>query len=137
MEEHSQPQPQTQPQPQPQPQSSSGGGNQDKMNAMLCHLLALLGFIGIPFGNVLGPLVMWLVKKDSSPLVDENGKESLNFQISMTIYFIISFALTFILIGIPLMILLAIADLVLVIMASVKVNNGESYQYPMTIRLIK
>ena len=53
---------------------------------MLCHLTALLGIIGIPFGNIVGPLIIWLLKKNVYPFVNEQGKESLNFQISMTIY---------------------------------------------------
>jgi len=110
---------------------------QERMWAMICHLAALVAFIGIPFGNVLGPLVIWLIKKNEMPLVDVNGKEALNFQISMTIYFVVAGLLAFIVIGIPLMFMIGIANLVLVIMAAVKVNNGEEYQYPLTIRLIK
>ena len=104
--------------------------------AMLCHLTALLGFIGIPFGHLLGPLVVWLVKKNDDPSIDEQGKESLNFQISMTIYGIIAMFLILILIGIPLLIGLGIADVILVVIASVKISNGEPYRYPLTIRLI-
>jgi len=103
---------------------------------MLCHLTALIGFIGIPFGNLLGPLVVWLVKKNDDPFIDEQGKESLNFQISMTIYGIIAMFLILILIGIPLLIALAVADVILVIIASVKISNGEPHRYPCTIRLI-
>jgi len=110
---------------------------QERMWGMLCHLTALVAFIGIPFGNILGPLVIWLLKRNEIPLVDEQGKEALNFQISMTIYAIVAGLLIFIVIGIPLLIGLAIANLVLVIIASMKVNNGEKYQYPVTIRLIK
>ncbi|MEW6113824.1 MAG: DUF4870 domain-containing protein, partial [Thermodesulfobacteriota bacterium] len=53
---------------------------------MLCHLSALLGLVLISFGHILGPLVVWLFKKNDDPFIDEQGKESLNFQISMTIY---------------------------------------------------
>jgi hypothetical protein len=104
---------------------------------MLCHLLALAGFVGIPFGNIIGPLVVWLLKKSDYPFVDEQGKESLNFQISMTIYGIVAAFLIFVIIGIFLLIGLVIADLVLVIIASVKTSNGESHRYPLTIRFIK
>lgn len=104
---------------------------------MGCHLAALVGFVGIPFGHVLGPLVVWLIKKDEHPSINEQGKEALNFQISMTIYAFVSFLLIFIGIGILLLAMLAIADLVLIIIASVRVSNGEPFRYPAAIRLIK
>src|ERR1700680_445708 len=66
--------------------------------AMLCHLSSISGFIGVPFGHIVGPLIVWLVKKDQFPLVDDQGKESLNFQISMTIYGIVAGVLCFVLI---------------------------------------
>src|SRR5215203_3702453 len=53
---------------------------------VLCHLSSLVGLLGVPFGNIIGPLVIWLVKRDASPGVDAHGKESLNFHISWTIY---------------------------------------------------
>lgn len=106
------------------------------MWAMLAHLTALLALIGIPFGNIFGPLVVWLVKREEFPLVDDQGKESMNFQISMTIYLIVAGILSFLLIGIPFLIALAIAWLVLVIIGSVKANTGERYRYPITIRFI-
>ena len=108
-----------------------------KLWTMLCHLTALVGFVGIPLGNILGPLVIWLIKKNEIPAVDRHGKESLNFQISMVIYGIVAGLLAFIVIGIPILIGLGIADLVLVIIASIKVNNGEEFEYPITIRFIK
>lgn len=104
---------------------------------MLCHLSALSAFLGIPFGHLLGPLVVWLVKKNEYPFVDEQGKESLNFQISVTIYAIPLFVLVFVLIGIPLLIALLAVDVVLVIVAAVKASNGESFRYPLTIRFVK
>jgi len=104
---------------------------------MFCHLAGLLAFIGIPFGNLLGPLVIWLVLKNDYPIVDEQGKESLNFQISVTLYCLVSAILVFILIGFGLLVVIAIADIILVIMATVKVSQGESFRYPLTLRLIK
>jgi uncharacterized protein len=105
--------------------------------AMLTHLVALCGFIGVPFGHIIGPLVVWLVKKDQFPLVDDQGKESLNFQISMTIYGIVAGILSFVVIGIPLLIALVLADIVLVIIASVAANQGQLYRYPLTIKFLK
>jgi uncharacterized protein len=103
---------------------------------MLCHLSALSGFL-IPFGNILGPLICWLVKKDTDSFIDEEGKESLNFQISMMIYGIISGILTLILIGFLMLIAIAILEIVYVIIASIKANEGKNYRYPLTIRFIK
>ena len=104
---------------------------------MLTHLTALSGLIGVPTGHLVGPLIVWLIKKDESEVVDAQGKESLNFQISMTIYAVVAGILCFVLIGIPILIGLWIADIVLVIMASLKANNGEPFKYPGTIRFIK
>jgi hypothetical protein len=103
---------------------------------MLCHLTALAGFI-IPFGNIIGPLIIWQIKKNEFPSVDAHGKEALNFQISMMIYALVSFVLVFVVIGFFLLFAVAIANLVLVIIASIKANKGEAYRYPLTIRLIK
>ncbi len=109
---------------------------QEKTLAMLCHLGALAGFI-IPFGNIIAPLVIWLIKKDESALVNENGKESLNFQISITIYAIAAFILTFLVIGVILLPALGVFSLVMIIVASVKTNKGEKFTYPLSIKLIK
>lgn len=103
---------------------------------MLCHLSALCGIV-IPFGHIILPLVLWLVKKQEIPAVDEHGKEVLNFQISMTIYGFVAFLTTFILIGFILLPALGITWLILVIMAAVKTNTGAMYRYPLTIRFIK
>ncbi len=109
---------------------------QARLWGMLCHLTALSLLLGIPFGNILGPLVIWLIKKEDYSFVDQQGKESLNFQISLTIYTIAAGILCIVLIGIPLLIGLFIAFFVLVVIASIKTSNGEPYRYPMTIRFI-
>ena len=88
-------------------------------------------------GHILGPLVVWLIKRGDSPEIDAHGKESLNFQISMLIYDAIAAILCIFLIGIPILIALWVANTVLVIIASVKASEGKFYQYPFTIRLIK
>jgi hypothetical protein len=110
--------------------------SQERTWGMLCHLSALAGFI-IPFGNIIGPLLIWLIKKDESSFVDDQGKEALNFQISITIYCLIAAMLILIIIGIFLLIGLGILALVLIIVASVKTNSGEKFRYPLTIRLIQ
>lgn len=102
----------------------------------LCHLSALAGFV-VPFGNVLGPLVVWIMKKAEYALVDREGKKVLNFQITVSIVGIILLPLCFILIGIPLVLLLGLASLVLTIIAAVRTSNGEEYNYPVSIKFIK
>lgn len=110
---------------------------QERTLAMLCHLTALSSYIGIPFGHIIVPLIIWLIKKDEYPFVNEQGKESLNFQISMTIYAIISGILCFIFIGFLLLAAVVITDIALVITATIKANKGESYHYPLAIQFIK
>jgi len=110
--------------------------SQERTWGMLCHLSALAGFI-IPFGNIIGPLVIWLIKKDESPFVDDQGKESLNFQISITIYCLIAAVLILVIIGIFLLIGLGIFAIVMIIIAAVKANNGEKFRYPLTIRFVR
>jgi uncharacterized Tic20 family protein len=105
--------------------------------AAMCHLAALAGFFLPIVGNIVGPLVVWLIKKNEMPFVDRQGKEALNFQISVTIYLIASFILWLVIIGMLLTIGIAIAALVFTIIAAVKSSNGEDYRYPLTIRLIK
>ena len=109
---------------------------QERTWAMLCHLGTFAGYI-IPFGNIIAPLVIWLVKREESSLVDDQGKESLNFQISMAIYFTVSVLLVMIVIGIIFLIGLGIFEIVVVIIASIQANNGQRYRYPLTIRFIK
>ncbi len=84
----------------------------------------------------MGPLVVWLLKKDALPFVDDQGKEALNFQITMALIFGVCWALMFVLIGLLLMPILGLVNIVLVIIASVKANNGERYRYPFALRVI-
>ncbi len=104
--------------------------------AMFAHLSALGGHI-VPFGHIILPLVIWLIKKDQMPLVDKEGKESINFQISITIYGVIAGLLCIILIGFFLLAALWIFDIVAVIIASIKTYEGNSFRYPLTIRFLK
>ncbi|MEO0794312.1 MAG: DUF4870 domain-containing protein [Verrucomicrobiota bacterium] len=107
------------------------------MWAMICHLSALAGLIGIPFGNILGPLIIWLIKKDEMPSIDAHGREALNFQLSMTIYGVIAGVLVLVFIGVLLLAVLVVVNLVFVIIAGIKANEGELYRYPMTIQFFK
>jgi uncharacterized Tic20 family protein len=110
-------------------------GQQERTWAMLCHLSALAGFI-IPLGGILGPLVVWLVKKDEFPVVDDQGKESLNFQITMVIAAAVAGVLILVAIGTVLLAAVGIYDIVMVIVASMRANKGERYRYPLCLRLI-
>lgn len=110
---------------------------------MFCHLSALAGFL-VPAGNIVGPLVVWLLKKDEMPFVDDQGKEAVNFQISVTLYFIVGATISGILmmmvIGfvlLPLVIVgVPIFGAVMAILAALQANKGEAYRYPMCIRFI-
>lgn len=104
---------------------------------MLCHLAALAFFVVPFYGNVAGPLIVWLIKKDEFPLVDCEGKKALNFQITVFIAFLICFPLVFVLIGIPLIIALVITSLVCTIIAAVRTSEGRDYEYPFSIKFFR
>ena len=108
-----------------------------RMWAMICHLAGLAGFIMPAVGNIVAPLVVWQIKKDDYPFVDEQGKEAVNFQISISIYFLVSVLLCFVCIGAFLMVAVIIIYLVFLLIAAVKANDGQHYRYPLTIRFIK
>ncbi|SVB65017.1 uncharacterized protein METZ01_LOCUS217871 [marine metagenome] len=123
--------------PEEQPQQIESQPTKDERTwAMLCHFSAFTGLI-FPFGNFLAPLIIWLIKKEELPFVEDQGKEVLNFQISMTIYLLISGILCIILIGIPIVIGLVIFCFIITIIAAISANDGKTYRYPMNLRLIK
>ena len=101
-----------------------------RMWAMLCHLLAI-------FTGFIAPLIIWLLKKDEDPFIDNQGKEALNFQITVLIAMLVSGLLSFACIGFILMPAVGIADVVFCIIASIKANSGQAYRYPVSIRFIK
>lgn len=109
---------------------AQGTSNDDRNLAMLAHLLGIVS-------SFVGALIIWLIKKDQSAFIDEQGKEALNFQITIVLGFVIAGALTFILIGALLIPLLWIANLVFCILAAVATSKGEHYKYPFAIRLLK
>ncbi|KAF1028565.1 MAG: hypothetical protein GAK37_02177 [Pseudomonas sp.] len=104
--------------------------------AMLCHFAAFFGLM-FPFGSLLGPLILWQVKKDMDPFIDDQGKEALNFQITVAIAWLVCIVLGFVVVGWLLMTILVVAALVLTIIAGIKANKGLAYRYPFTWRLIK
>ncbi|HNW56531.1 MAG TPA: DUF4870 domain-containing protein [Bacteroidales bacterium] len=104
--------------------------------AMMCHLSALAGFF-FPFGGIIGPLICWLSRKDEFPWVNINGRNALNFQLSMLLYIVLAIPLCIILIGIPIVILLGTLKVVCLIIASVKASKGELFKYPLAIPFIQ
>jgi uncharacterized Tic20 family protein len=105
--------------------------------AMGCHLIALVGLLGNGLGFLVGPLIVWLVKRDDHPFINEQGKEAVNFQITMMGAAILCVPLIFVAIGILLLPLIGIFDLVMTIIAGIKASNGEHWRYPLTIRFVK
>ena len=117
---------------------SADGLSKDVRNwAMLCHLSALVGLLGNGIGFFLGPLIVWLIKKEEHPFIDDQGKEAVNFQITMFIAFTIALVLSFVLIGIPLLLALGVLEIVFPIIAAVQASNGTHYRYPLALRFIK
>ena len=105
--------------------------------AMAAHLTALIAWVGVPFGHIIGPIVVWLTQKDSSEFINYHGRESLNFQLSITLYSVIAFLLCFIFIGFLLLPAIFIMHITLSIIAAMRANEGEYYRYPMTIRFLR
>ncbi len=109
--------------------------------AMLCHLAGFAWILPITpaFGSVLGPLIVWLIKKNDHPFVDEQGKEALNFQITMLIYGAVSALLMLLCVGFLLLLAVAIVDVVFTIIAAIRANDGDHYRYPypLIIRFVK
>ena len=129
--------------PPPQPPPPSAGGpagpplppDQERLWAMLSHLLSFVA--AYLFLGFVAPLIVLLVFGPRSAFVRANAVESLNFNLTWLLYGIVAVILAFVLIGFVILIVLGIAYLVLVIVASVKANNGEVYRYPATIRFIR
>jgi uncharacterized protein len=119
-------------------EASPGSTSEERMWAMLCHLSSFLTIF--PGANVIAPLVLWMIKRDASPLVADQGKEVLNFQITMLIFYAVMVAcfVTVILfpLGLTLVVLLPLWHLVLTIIGAIKAYDGQYYRYPLAIRLI-
>jgi hypothetical protein len=104
---------------------------------MLCHLSALSCLLGIPFGWIVGPVVCWLIKRNEYPFVDDQGREAVNFQITLSIALAISIPLCFLLVGFVLIPAIAIVGLVFSIIGAVAASRGETYRYPFALRLVQ
>lgn len=120
--------------PVPEP---TGLPTQDERTwGMVAHLAALAFFV-MPFGNILGPLVVWLAKRDHSAFVAQHAKEALNFNITVLIGALVCGVLLVLSIGILLGAVLFVFWLVMTIIAALKANEGLAYRYPFTVRLVK
>jgi uncharacterized Tic20 family protein len=125
---------------------TAGGGNQAtgagavdqevRNTAVAAHLSTFAGLV-VPFGSVIGPLAVWLTRRDRDPFIDDTGREALNFGISIAIYGSVLLVGALMLVGIPLLMVGVIAWVVLASLAAVKASQGQSYRYPLTIRLVR
>lgn len=109
------------------------GEADEKLMGMLAHLLAIVsGFVG--------PLIIWLIKKDESPFVNDQGKEALNFQITVTIGYVVMLVLSFVpFVGCftsILMLLIGVASIIFSILGGLEANKGKAYRYPFALRLV-
>lgn len=109
---------------------------EERQMGLFLHLSQLANIIIFPIGIVV-PIVLWQTQKDKMPALDAHGKMVANWMISSVIYGFVSAILVFILIGIPLIIALAIVGIVFPIVGAIKANNGELWDYPLTIKFIK
>ncbi len=117
--------------PPPAPALPNAAVTQDeKTLGIVMHVLCLVGF------PILGPLIVWLIKKDQSSYLDRQGRELLNFQISYLLYAFASVLLCFIFIGIPLLFAIGVATIVLTIIGIVRASEGNVYRFPLTIRFL-
>lgn len=135
--------------------AAATASDDEKLWAMFCHLSAFAALVGVPFLNVVGPVIIWLIKKEEYPLVDDQGKESVNFQITVTIVTLIIGGATGMLglvsifppalcITFPMMmvaglatIVVVVAALVMVIIAAIEAQKGVRYRYPYCWRIIQ
>ena len=109
---------------------------EERTFAMATHLAAFAGHL-FPFAHIIGPLVVWMMKRDTSSFVNEQGKESVNAQITVTIYAVICIPFCFVLIGFVMLGVLYVAAIILVILAAMAAYEGRPYRYPMILRLVK
>jgi uncharacterized Tic20 family protein len=122
----------------PPVETKAAPGEDARLWAMFCHLAGLAIFaVPFPLTGIIAPLIVWQIKKDEHPFVDENGKEAVNFQISILIYAAISALLCLVLIGFLLLPAVVVFDIVCLIIAAVRANHGERFVYPLCIRFIK
>lgn len=110
-------------------------GDDARMWAMFCHLSALLGYL-LPFGQLIGPAVVWMAKRERSCFVDAHGREALNFQISVMLYTVVALIACFVLIGFLLLFALVLFHVAMTLYASLRAQQGDAVRYPMALRVL-
>lgn len=124
----------------PYPPTANALDSDSRMWAMWAHLSSFSGWV-TAIGYIVGPLIVWQIKKDQHPFVDFNGKEALNFNLSLALYSVISFGLALTIIGlviaIPALLAIVVGQIVFTVIAAVKANQGEAFRYPLAIRFVK
>jgi hypothetical protein len=116
-------------------QKPSTSTRDERQWAMLCHMSAMLMYLTV-IGGFIGPLILWLLKRDEMPLVADQGRETLNFQITVLVSLAVAGLLMFIVIGIPIFIGIIVYHFAFTIIAAVKASEGVAYRYPYCWRLI-
>ncbi|MGR8919802.1 MAG: DUF4870 domain-containing protein, partial [Gammaproteobacteria bacterium] len=111
-------------------------GQQVRNTAMFCHLAGLLGYV-VPFGNVAGPLALWLMNRERHPYINEQGREALNFQLSILVYLLLAFSLVLALVGLVLLPVVILLQLTMTLLAAYRSAQGEAFRYPLTLRFIR
>jgi uncharacterized Tic20 family protein len=111
-------------------------GQEVRNTAVAAHLSTFAGLV-VPFGSVIGPLAVWLTRRHQDPFIDQAGREALNFGISIAIYGSVVLAAALLLVGIPFLIVGVVAWVVLASLAAAKASQGQTYRYPLTLRLIR
>jgi uncharacterized protein len=104
--------------------------------AVVAHLSTFAGLV-LPFGSVIGPLAVWLTRRNEDPFIDDAGREALNFGISIAIYGLVMLVAALMLIGIPFLIVGLVAWVVLASLAAAKASQGQGYRYPLTMRFVR
>ena len=107
-----------------------------RTTAVAAHLSTFAGLV-VPFGSVIGPLAVWLTRRDRDPFIDQPGREALNFGISIAIYGSVLLVAALMLVGIPLLVAGVVAWVVLASLAAAKASQGQAYRYPLTMRLVR
>jgi uncharacterized protein len=107
-----------------------------RIAAVAAHLSTFAGLV-VPFGSIIGPLAVWLTRRDRNPFIDQAGREALNFGITIAIYGAVLLVAALLLVGIPFLILGVVAWVVLASMAAVKASEGQTYRYQLTLRLVR